>query len=273
MEKIRFYDFRIDALKKWLAITNRDFDLKYSNICNDDINDSFECSWQILYEKKHVHVFCGIGEWANNITDILLDTRYDYLYLTNNIHKNNEEYEEESKMLFRYHTRLLLVVSEMITDFEDILAEFLKKNINNKIEKIEIRKILSNGKFKEKPIESIFSEEKNKENHIEYNAVNVLMEYINSVCKHKFGKTDQSKIHRVNNHLPYEFQLNINIEDIYNFNNKLKLGSSTDFTYILVPNIELVTEIVLNCYDVLDNQFKCEDNKDKFLNFCENNSK
>jgi hypothetical protein len=273
MEKIRFYDFRIDALKKWLAITNRDFDLKYSNICNDDINDSFECSWQNLYEQKHVHVFCGIGDWANNITDILLDTRYDYLYLTNNNQKNNEEYEEESKMLFRYHTRLLLVVSEMITDFEDILAEFLEKNINNKIDKIEIRKILSNGNFKEKPIKSIFSEEKNEGNHIEYNAVNVLMEYINSVCKHKFGKIDQSKIHRVNNHLPYEFQLNINIEDIYNFNNKLKLGSPTDFTYILVPNIELVTEILLNCYDVLDNQFKCEDNKDKFLNFCKNNSK
>lgn len=248
---IRFYEVRVDALKKWERITNRDFETKYSKLGNDNFEKSYECFWQELYEDKHVHVFCSMGEWANNVTDILQDNNYDYLYMSN---------EEESKILFRYYTRLLLVVSEFITDFEDIVIEYLQIGRN------ESRRILSNGYHLDEPINSLVPNTKPEEI---CNSVNVLMNYINSVCKHKFGKASQNKLHRFNNHLEYQFQMNQIIAEIYLFNNEVNEEKANS---ILVPNLDLILDIISNCYIVLNNLFTNEENKDKFLEFCKNNS-
>lgn len=250
---IRFYEIRVNALKKWEANTSRLFNNNYSALGNDELYESYECSWQNLYQEKHVHVFCSVGEWANNITDILQDNRYDYL---------NMNEEDEAKILFRYYTRLLLVVSELITDFQDIVIEFNSTNMD------AARKILSGYNIKEEALKFDLS---NKELQKEiYNAVNVLMDYINTVYKHKFGKSKQNKLHRFNNHLPIVFQSDQNIEEIFNY---INLVSSRSVENVLVPNLDLILEIINTCYCQLNETFTIPENNIQFKLFCENNSK
>ena len=261
--KIRFHDIRLDILSDWEGITKRELNSKYGNLSNDDFSGGYECIWQDMY-KDHVHVFCSLAEWCNNITDILLDTRYDHLFLTDETHLEGTIEYEECRMLFRYYTRLFLVVSEIITDFEDIINDLLEHT--KKEDKKKSRRILSRSYVKTKPIGLLSHNEETEEI---YNAINLMMDYINTICKHKFGREDQIKLHRVNNHLPYVFQFNRDFDELHDYLNKFKCQN---FYYILFPSIYLVFDLISSCYMTLHELICNKENSTRFTNFCIKNS-
>lgn len=107
-----FGEIRKAALEYWAAQTGRQIrDANGNLLLTDDFVDAYECDWQNGYNGGHVHLFCSLGDWASNLTDLLKDDRYDELDL---------ESEDDAKLLFRHYTRMLLIISEILTDFQDI---------------------------------------------------------------------------------------------------------------------------------------------------------
>lgn len=257
----KFGAVRRSALDYWLQQTSREevfYISEYSNgvTCDDFFENSLECQWQEkvrevkLDEDWHVSYFCSLGEWASNITDLLLDNRYDSLPL------NGDHIEQEQKILFRYYTRVLLILSEMLTDFIQMYADFHQIETNGNEQ--DIRKKLSCGKLD----------------------VNEWITFINHVCKHK-AKKNKGSIHQHNHHLPVWFD-DANIPcpytSIYSAHNVTglirSLKNSSDSTLvngILMPSLLYMIEILLNCYKVLDNEFQLY--PDKFNDFCTNYGK
>jgi hypothetical protein len=124
-----FKDVRQQAFDLWERETNR-----VCSLDNDDMTGSIECKWQdrardqLGYE--HISMFCSLGEWANNITDILKDFSCDYYNFLNETH---------CQALFRYYTRFLLVISEMLTDFEEIIKK------SKAVKQRQARKFIANS--------------------------------------------------------------------------------------------------------------------------------
>jgi hypothetical protein len=100
---------RKDALKQWESHSKRVF--KKTEI----LTDSFECKWQNEAEAfgyNHISIFCSIGQFGSHITDLLRDHRFD-----------KYEFDQSggiNEMLFRYYSRILLIASEIFTDFQDL---------------------------------------------------------------------------------------------------------------------------------------------------------
>ena len=97
---------RKSILENWLTKSKRK---RATNSFEDDFSESLVCEWQNKWQDGHVSVFCSIGEWSSNISDILSDEKYDYLY-----------YITDSEVLFRLYTRFLMVISELIEDLQHI---------------------------------------------------------------------------------------------------------------------------------------------------------
>jgi len=196
------------GLRLWAEETNRD-----CGFVNDDMTRSYECEWQdravegLGYE--HISIFCSLGEWANNISDILKNPSCDYYDLLD---------EDHRLALFRYYTRFLLVVSEMLCDFEEMVQKLTSSSSK------QAREFLSKNKGE---IGSVFG-------------------YINQVCKHKVGA-----MHRCNHHLP------IWLEDCgqpHPFSKPVSIGN-LDFEQpdgILMPRLGYFIGVVLHCYQSID---------------------
>src|SRR2546422_11393446 len=98
-----FQTVRQKELKFWLTKTNRKFKI------GDSFEESFECHWQLEADKRgknHISIFCSLGDFATNLTDLLRDKRCDK-------YKFGLE-EERDKALFRYYTRIFLIASELL---------------------------------------------------------------------------------------------------------------------------------------------------------------
>lgn len=116
-----FKPVRRRALRRWLIATRR----SRGKGCNDDFSTAYECRWQGRSESGHIALFCGIGEWACHITDILSDSSCDNLRFTN---------EEHKRRLVRQYARLIFVSVELLNDFEDALKiAGLKGNLREKL--------------------------------------------------------------------------------------------------------------------------------------------
>src|ERR1700678_3058593 len=97
-----FKNVREQALNYWLEQTGRQ---------RQEMSELFvtECNWQNKFQVPdpdngvHYSIFCSMGDWNTNITDMLEDTRYDELDLADLC---------DAGILFRYYTRFFLVVSE-----------------------------------------------------------------------------------------------------------------------------------------------------------------
>jgi hypothetical protein len=224
----RFYEIRANALFYWINSTNRIITDEYSQMVTDELRDTYECKWQNKSTCGHVSLFCSLGEWASNITDILRDESLD---------KNYFEDQNEANRIYRYYTRLLLVVSEILTDFQDIYlqAEDLKSDRKNK--DIARKFLYSIPEISEYSIQNLF-------------------DFINSVCKHK-----TSKVHKCNHHLPFYFSDNIgdtnNLNDLIHIKD-LKFESAK--TGILMPKLQHILSIIVICYKSIDNYFNKVDN-------------
>ncbi|CAN5371892.1 hypothetical protein BH20ACI1_BH20ACI1_26590 [soil metagenome] len=129
-----------------------------------DENDWCKLQEEFAKRKLHSNFICSFLDWLDNLTDLLTDERFDS--------KEFDRYED-SHILFRYYTRVLLVSSEILEDYTE-----LYKGVIAKSEKKEAREGL------------------NKDLHW-------LMGFINKVCKHKSGKDN---LHSCNNHLEILFK-------------------------------------------------------------------
>ncbi len=234
---IRFGQIREAALERWKIATGRSL-INLSTIPGTIMIDDFsignyECKWQYDARKIkadndwHVSQFCSLGDWAGNITDILTDFRFDSIPI------GLLGYDSYNQSLFRYYTRLMLIISEIMTDFVDLLIAMSICADNT-----AARKLLSN-------------------------TVNVqeLFDYINSICKHKTATYGNlTKLHQCNHHLSFF------IEDSHEkqpFSRPLKIGNNreTDPDGVIVPKLSILLSAVLDGYDALDTAFLNEPQK------------
>jgi hypothetical protein len=223
----RFFEYRSNALYYWINKTNRIITDRYSLITTDDLVDTFECKWQRKSTNGHISIFCSLGEWASNITDILKDESLDKCYFEN---------EEESQTLYRYFTRLLLVVSEIITDFQDIYIVSLGLNPNN-----------TNDRKKAAPRKFLFGI-----NEVEPDPLTEIMSFINNICKHK-----TQHIHKYHHHLPVYFADNADTGnlDLKNYIHIKNLDFSSKRLGIIMPKLSSILYTIILCYDKLDYYF------------------
>ena len=221
----------------------------------DNFSNSIECSWQIRAENLgygHISVFCSIGQFASHITDLLRDNRFDK--------HNFDKSPEINDLLFRFYTRILLISSEIFTDFQDLyiianeklttkqIGILHRKDLNNK--KNEVRKVLANG-----------GEEIKK-----------ILDFINKICKHK-----TANFHLCNNHIEYLFE--DFHENIQSKKKRIELGNINNYTsydnltlkknlrpnYIVIPKMKYIIDLIINSYSAMDTLFLSDQSKFKFV--------
>lgn len=112
----KFRRVREDALTYWLQESKRKRD---KNSLDDDFSVSVFCDLQNRVSTKygdtaHLALFCNLGDWGSHISDILLDTSNDEVNLTTG---------ETARKLFRYYTRLMHIVSELVADVAQVSKE------------------------------------------------------------------------------------------------------------------------------------------------------
>lgn len=215
-----FGPIRERAYQVWLATTFRNCEG-----INDDITGSYECKWQDRARAnnyEHISIFCSLGEWANNVTDLLKDTFRDAYSFTD---------FDQSQALFRYYTRMLLVTSEMLVDFVDILDLVMPGHPKAR------RKLLSDNPF----------------------GVDDLLGYVNTVCKHKAGR-----IHYCNHHLPIWFE-DCAIPSPYDQPLRVKNLDYRSPDSVLVPRLGDILMTVIGGYNRLHELFEADEEKFKVV--------
>jgi len=233
----RFSEHRLTALNYWVDSTKRIIIDNYSTKASDDLVDTFECKWQNQSTKGHVSIFCSLGDWASNITDILKDKSSDKCHFEN---------EDESQRIYRYFTRLLLVVSEILTDFEDMYIASLDLNPYDKKDKKKARNFLfSVKKGEEEPLSQIF-------------------EFINNVCKHK-----SQHIHKCNHHLKVHFADNTDTIklNLKNYIHTENLDFSPPKSGVIMPKLLKILYTVFLCYKNINEHF--DSDKAAFERICD----
>jgi hypothetical protein len=234
-----FHDVRENACDAWIDGTGRIAYLAtpHSDLVIDNYNSGyFECRWQIdagtVMKSKNWHVphFCSLGDWASNITDMLTDERYDPLSFGQN--------DAFDLALFRYYTKFLLITSELLLDFAELLH-------------------LISGKTPEKcRIELSDSKSTPKIN------INELLKYINSSCKHKIlPKNGETKLHACNHHLPFYFEDSPTHGMLKKsvLKNLIRIGATTTILKpvgVLVPKLDYLVTVILHCYQCLDQEYQ-----------------
>ena len=222
--KINTYGtIRKRVLKKWLKKTKR-VRLKFE----DDFSKSLDCVWQNKAEKlgyDHISVFCSLGEWSTNLTDLLTEEKYDDL-----------KFDKDFEIVFRIYTRYFLIISEILEDFI---------NINKEIKKLESKKKsgndLENNSFRENELKN-------------------LSDYINTIFKHKY-----ENLHLHNHHIKKCFlditdsKSNWEFEcvDIITIDKVQQTYSESGC--IEIPRLNYLIEVILKCYDKIKKEFKAND--------------
>lgn len=142
------------------------------------------CQWQSMAGASgfgHVSIFCSVWEWAANLTDILLDYRFD-AYPIGQPEVNPDQTVSEIEPFFleiapailsRHYFRTLMLAAEILED----LTILRKSMSDDPGAKKNARIDLSQAPF----------------------GVDTLMKYVNTICKHK------DRLHECNHHLPTRF--------------------------------------------------------------------
>lgn len=202
----KFGEIRLQVLKNWHEGLDRK---RNEGELTDDYSESAWCKIQneCTDNGKHCSFICSLGDWLDNISDLLHDNRFDELT------------EENYDVLFRYYTRILLLVSEVIEDFV-----MLNKQILNLDRKKEASRDLENG-------------------ILTANELKELSQFINTVCKHK---TENNNLHVHNHHLLIEF----NDLGATEHDNQIRLNnqdwtSINQDTTILIPSLKYFIDLVI----------------------------
>lgn len=222
-----FGEIRKEALDYWLSETKR--------VSDDDIMvfGTYENEWAEKYTSDDMHnsLFCSMGDWNSHITDMLNDDSLDTIQFGD---------EFKSEVLFRYYTRFLLIVSEVLSDFSEMM-ELLEGGKQTKI-----RKLLS-------------------PQHLEFD-LNQLFGYINSICKHKIAKSGEIKLHNRNHHSTKVFadaSGYIREENTVHVSDYIKSG----FVRVQIesPRLKDIIDQILYCYSRVDEKLQALNNEDRVL--------
>jgi len=209
-----FEEVRKHAIKVWYTGLNR---IRTEDSLSDDYSSSKWCTIQsdCTIQSKHCSFICSLGDWLDNISDLLHDERYDQL--------TRENYEE----LFRHYTKILLIVSEILEDFI-----MLNKQIEDLTDKTKSSRDIELGIMTKDELKDISG-------------------FINSVCKHK---TENDNLHVHNHHLLKEFEDFGDPYDVNQIRiKKLKLNSFDHETSILLPKLTYFLEVIIKVNDrILD---------------------
>lgn len=240
---------RKSALKHWQFCSKRVFKV------TDNFSDSIECTWQNAASDlgyNHISIFCSIGQFGSHITDLLRDHRFDkYEY---------DQSEEINELIFRYYTRILLIASEIFTDFQDLYIIADKKLTTKQLggtQKTTLRN------YQDSARQNLANGTKNIED---------LLDFINKICKHK-----TSNFHICNHHIKYlfeDFHKNIKSKK-----KRIELGNINQFTsyddetltkhnkpsFIVVPRLTFVIDLISDGYKVLDGLFNNDKTKFEFI--------
>jgi hypothetical protein len=223
---------RQQALFYWAQQTGRQIlDDDGDLLLTDSFTGAYECSWQDRFPANHVNLFCSLGDWACNLTDLLKDDRFDNFDLDD---------EAQAIVMFRFYTRIMLVISELLTDFQDIYLHTIN---------------LRPGRQNNQQARSFYFPNQTPDR------ITKVLNYINSTCKHK-----TQHIHICNDHLPIHF------EDSYQ--RRLRLNylslddtSTANKTGILVPKLDYLIRTLLICYRRINSYFRR--NRTDFNSLCQ----
>jgi len=227
-----FGPIRQAALNYWAQQTGRQIHDDNGNVLlTDTFAGAYECDWQNSYAGGHVNLFCSLGDWACNLTDLLKDDRFDDFDLDN---------EEQSIVMFRFYTRVMLVVSELLTDFQDMYLHTIN---------------LRPSRQHNQTARTFFFPNENPDR------ITKVLNYINSTCKHK-----TQHIHICNDHLPINFKdssqrrRRLNYLSLADTNTQNKNG-------ILVPEVKYLIRTILTCYRRINSYFG--QNRTKYNSLCQ----
>lgn len=244
----QYSNIRKDALKHWKSRSNRVFKV------TDNISNSIECIWQKAafdLGYRHISIFCSIGEFGSHITDLLRDNRFDKYEF--------DQSEEINELIFRYYSRILLITSEILTDFQDLYIIADQKLTTKELGRIQGKTL---RKYQDNARQNLANGTKN---------IKELLDYINKICKHK-----TSNFHICNHHIKYlfnDFHKNVNSK-----RRRIELGNINQFTsydqetlimhnkpnFIVVPKLHFIIDLIIDGYKVLDNLFKNDKTKFDF---------
>lgn len=240
---------RKTALAHWKSRSKRVFKV------TDNLVDSIECSWQhkaVALGYNHISIFCSIGQFGSHITDLLRDYRFDKYEF--------DQTEEINELIFRYYTRVLLIASEVFTDFQDLY-------------------IIADNKLTTKQLGGLQgSVLKDKQDiarqKLAYNTakIKVLLDFINKICKHK-----TSNFHICNHHIQFLFE--DFHKDIKSKKKRVEFGNIKTFTaydtttlkkhikpnYIVIPKLQYIIDLIIDGYKVLDDLFNSDTTKFEFI--------
>lgn len=222
-----FGEIRKEALYYWLSETKRASD---DNVI---VFDTFESNWAEKYTSKDMHnsLFCSMGDWNSHITDVLKDTSLDSI-----------EFDDEikSEFLFRYYTRFLLIISEVLSDFSKVME------------------LLENAK-QEKIRKSLTSQ------NLEFDMKN-LFGYINIICKHKLKKSPDISLHNRNHHCIKVFA---DTPQYKRADNTVHIGDYVKDGFVKVqiesPRLKDLIDQVLFCYSKVDEKLYALNEKNREL--------
>lgn len=206
MKKYKFEEIRINAWERWQEKLNRH---RQSTELTDDYSESLLCQWQTACTEEvglHCSFYCSLGDWLNNISDDLTDPRFDRL--------DSDDYE----ILFRYYTRVIKLVSEVLEDFVTLHGKV--KNLKGK-----------------KAMGADFSNTFWGESEL-----SDLSGFINSVTKHK---AEGRNLHVCNHHLTIVFaDFGAKEEENQIRTDQLNWDNVNNETTILMPSLNYLVDVV-----------------------------
>lgn len=219
MSDLLFGSIRIAAWEQWQSGLNRS---RAADELTDDYGDSQLCQWQRDCNDNanglHCSFYCSLGDWLNNISDELTDPRFDALT------------ENDHQILFRYYTRILKLVSEVMEDFTVLHAHVKGYKKSGRIDRATAGKCFSELQFEDGELQ-------------------ILSNFINSVTKHK---SEGRNLHVCNHHLKVVFedfsasgnsnQISLDKQDWDNVDGK---------TTILMPSLNYLVGVVARLHETL----------------------
>lgn len=224
---MKYKSTRIFCYEKWLSASKRE-----RKGLTDIFKNSLECQWQKRAASLgygHISLFCSLGKFTTNITDILSDQRFDELSYDDPAHH---------QIILRQYCKLSLVVSEILTDIKDVYQNSTGKR----------------GADTKKEISKTDNPD----------AVNRLICFINHVFKHKCNG-----LHKCNHHTTLCFDdkgrdcCQGNTLDISCASTK---KCEEEIDTIIIPKMTEIIERVIQAYDKLDKLFS--DDRTAFEKIC-----
>jgi len=247
---MKFRTTRKNGLSFWLKETGRKFKI------TDNTASAFECEWQDPASENgfnHISIFCSIGEFACHITDLLRDYRYDNYEF--------DKSDEVNEVLFRFYSRLILVISEVITDLQDL---WILTNYEISTKAYNRLAIKTKREYQNTAREALSNNT---------DELNNFFDFANRVCKHK-----TQNLHICNNHIVYHFE---DFKSSTGIKKSIKLGNIKNYIaydeatfkknqkpkVLIVPELEYLISLTTNSYITVNNLFA--DHVNKFIHICE----